>query len=1321
MDGQAPAAACTRGRVPIGWGAFALFFLMGAISAAPASPSGTVAPTRPIVPVNSLPVLTPSPAVLRPPGATLTRSNYLVRLGPHPHLGQLPALPARNVTNTQRPDGKRRFAANGDGIQINLQTGCGANQGQLYAVGCEIQWKFQAGPGANPPGTDELEDCYAPATQPNTVADCSAPYKGAAPNETTTLSTAGVWVFGTLDTTSGNWLYVVYLPVGNEVYLDTFSDQFYQNESGQFTISSSTTVYIEATGLTGGSERYEVYVEYTSVSPYCVWTAPSESPAPASNALCNPANDSGQLNAPNGTLTVQWPLSASYSPGTYSIVVYDVTAGQRLAEREVSLNGGGSVTLTPSAGNQSPNPAPAGTPGSTFAYDSNNEDSDKGLAIAASGLPTNTNFTMAISDPTGQVVQSWQGGSGGSGTVNQNWNFSNAQSPLDYPLSTYTVTLLNQSSGAIYASQSFRIVGYQMQTEFADPLSTAVTVSTTPATTTLQFTNEGSQAYGTGNGDPITALNFNDGTNGIVLTLLNGTSSSTGLCAGATSCQIETVVDSNSVSWSLVNYCSGTGNAESCSITATPVTTGNTLANAATLTISNVQYVANNAGPCNNGCAATTTILPRDGLTWSQTNQNVATDQVYFTNGNSTSYSADGHIYLYGYRDTSNTLHPGEEVHGYTVRAVSAGVTSVTYTSQSPTSTTAKLVYLIYIANNSSAGSNSIQKLQIIVPTQLESEISSATIDASSPTSWTIQNCPGQTPSYTICLQNGGGNSGIAAQSNQTIYLDIPAPPTSFSYTDAAITVTNPSTFAVVPDGTWQTFAGPTPAPYSVDSTSLVAYSLNSNLMNVTTSPGAIGSNTTQNVAFTVTNVTTGNDPNPDYLDAIIISVPTANTFNGFSVSTPGWSEEGSYAAGSNTYYVFGLCATQANASYEPPNNGLPSCGSAIEQASSLGAGASLNFTANLTAGSGNILMTMYAHGANGNGWSAGKNFTQTVSTTTATVGFSAIGIAPTPPPPTSIANGTLPTVGADSSKTLGNSYVYTITNTSGSGAGNNLTSVTITVPGLDTSGNNGADSSGTAWTITSAPVLSGSGYSGCSVTSYSSATSGGANGSIAIGGSSCAITPGGVVNVYFTAKAPYRVNDTYRFPATATSSGSGGAIVAEDWTNDTEVQIVLSAGLTVYVDPAADPNAGDDPSPNCLSCAFGTNLIDVGAVANGGSKLATDVLAIEVLTDAASPVGWQLYVSTSNNPSNTGGTFANEFASDVDSSTSISGAGVNYDETSLTDVPTTSPGLELLDTGSGTTARRNPFGFVMNYEVYIDGGPVTPEQSIVTYTFISN
>jgi hypothetical protein len=126
--------------------------------------------------------------------------------------------------------------------------------------------------------------------------------------------------------------------------------------------------------------------------------------------------------------------------------------------------------------------------------------------------------------------------------------------------------------------------------------------------------------------------------------------------------------------------------------------------------------------------------------------------------------------------------------------------------------------------------------------------------------------------------------------------------------------------------------------------------------------------------------------------------------------------------------------------------------------------------------------------------------------------------------------------------------------------------------------------------------------------------------------------------------------------------------------------------------------------------------------VSNAQTVTGQDVVRVSVYTNAGSTIGWKLYASTNTNPANTGSP-TNELLTAIDSGAnrSMPQSGVNFDQTAYAVVPTSSPGVLLMDTGTGRAATRNPFDMLMNYEISIQGGPTTPTTSVVTYTFISN
>jgi hypothetical protein len=341
------------------------------------------------------------------------------------------------------------------------------------------------------------------------------------------------------------------------------------------------------------------------------------------------------------------------------------------------------------------------------------------------------------------------------------------------------------------------------------------------------------------------------------------------------------------------------------------------------------------------------------------------------------------------------------------------------------------------------------------------------------------------------------------------------------------------------------------------------------------------------------------------------------------------------------------------------------------------------------------------------------------VNTLAVTSGFTFVG---TYGSPSAVTTNTTPQTAADTDPTYGNSYVYEIKNYSATGSGQNVTGATITIPGKDTSSANGADSNNQAWQITAAPTLTFSGgASGCTVTSYQSATAPSTDGWITLGG--CTIPPGGVVDVKFSAKAPYNVNDTYKFGTVYTGGSpacSPTCTASEAWFSDTDVQVVLSANLLITVNPSGTGPGGSHPTPNCPSCTFTAGTVDLGSIANGSSATGTDVVTVSIYTDAATQDGWALYASTNINPANTGSP-TNELLMDVDQTASNQGGtGLTFDSTTMTVIPTSGSGTKLVDTGGGATARRLPYDTVMNYQVSIQGGVTSGTTSVVTFTFIA-
>ena len=1344
---------------------FALVFacLSAGTALAQVHPVDDDRPQRPIArpisgahtPVPAIPgAATPSPAPAGAlPGTASVAANPDAR-GPALPLAmlRLPALPVKSQANTLRNPGAgiHTMSATWTSMAYSTSANCGSTVGYIFNVGCTISFKmsycdatmgttncFGTSTAAK---TDTYQDYYIDATAAtaSTVGVTYVPQTccnntSYGPAHTQTLSNAGTVALATYDVTSGKWVSIVYLTVANASGLNSFADA--SRLTPQTNFSSGVPAYFAATGYgINNTDIYAIYVESTSTTVSCVAVIPGGT---AGAGPCNPTTSAMTLKATlnsNGVYGVNAQWTTAATPGTYSVVLWDRTSGQRLAQTQISVIPAPSATtlsIMPSAGNASPNPVPAATAGVRFAFDSTADQSDSGISVSLNSLATNHNYCLSISDPQGRVYQDLTNGvfqyicgTPPTGTMTLNFPFTNVVSPFNFAANTYAVALYDYNSGAVVGAGAFQLLGYNATTNFTNAAGTATagTSLLLPKNSTsvagLQFANDGDAYYGNGNGDTLSGIYYNTGTSGITLTLS---------CA----CTSTTVTDSAGVIWNVTLIQVGSGSNAGSTLLLKPQSATASLAMNATITLPNITF--NNApgsSGCTTSCTASTSILPTDGQTWSTTGSTVATNATYFTNGNNTTYAGTSDFTFLGITSVgspySGGTKAGEEDHGLYPR-MSQALYNVNAPFAAPNNTYAD-VYSMTVTNNSSTG-NTVKGIAVAWPTNYSpgSYNTVVTVDGNSPTKWAIDTSASCTIAANagFCLKLAGTNTGIPpVGGQQTIYVDLQnLPPNSFSYTDFNITAYNPVTFTLAPSGTKTVFVDQSLT--TVDNTAVGVYSLNGTLMSTYFTPTSEGTNTTNPVAVTVQNTGTSQDPFPDYLDAVVIEMPNGKLdTTSLTGLTSGWLYLGSATGlvANTTDYWFGLCSGQFVTAdgpvINPPpvNPALPSCGQATENPYSVKPGGQFTFTGKIAAGAtaGTIAATMYAHGANGNGWSKGHAFNLNVTTVAASAGFVKDGPYGSP---SAIATNTTPQIGADSNTTYGNSFVYEIANSSG--AGNNITSATVTVPHADTSGVADTATAG-FWNVTAAPTLSGSGYTNCGVTSYTNPTAT-TDGSIVIGnsGGTCTLTPGGKIDITFPMKAPYKPNDSWIFQTVV----NGAVNAAENWSGDTYMNTIVSAQLSIVVWPGAGPG-GSAGAPSCTRvCTYtqATSTLDMGSIANLQNNTGTDVVLVSVYTNAASPVGWHLYVDTNNNPANTAGP-TNELLTDVDSTAGRqpSYGGVTLNQTALAVMPTTSPGMTLV-TASGTTATRNPYDFLQNMQVNINGGPVTGQTSTVTYTWISN
>jgi hypothetical protein len=212
---------------------------------------------------------------------------------------------------------------------------------------------------------------------------------------------------------------------------------------------------------------------------------------------------------------------------------------------------------------------------------------------------------------------------------------------------------------------------------------------------------------------------------------------------------------------------------------------------------------------------------------------------------------------------------------------------------------------------------------------------------------------------------------------------------------------------------------------------------------------------------------------------------------------------------------------------------------------------------------------------------------------------------------------------------------------------------------------------------------------------------------------------------VQFQANNPQSQSDSYLFPATIDGSTTGAGAL---YLGSNQVSVAFSLGLSLSVDPSNPTNGKAHPVPACspAQCAFSGTTLDFGNIANSSAVTGTDVVAASVIYTGATSSGhtWSLSVSSSVNPTCTGGTCTTgkEMSVDVDSTASGSNANgcgaMTYDQTTLAAVPTV--GTLSLATGPETQCGFS-YDVIDNYKINVGTESITGTVSTVTYTLIAN
>ena len=1268
------------------------------------------------------------------------------------------------------------MAADGSTIDITSSSSNCVFQGGLgdqFQTGCVITWQSLNLPSADTkqdyviiPGNGNEIHTSATAT--------GGTYGGTSGNvHNTTLSTAGTYIFGVYDTTAGKWLTVIYVNAGAVNLVKVYQDAFHTQEQYQFSASSGTNAYIFLQNASQ-SDYYVVGVSQTSVNPNCVFMGPAPLPSPysyVSNELCQVQLSSG-VQAPGGNLSVTWPLSASYAAGNYSIEVYDITQGQRVGQVQVALTGASGIVLNmyPDdsvglGGNPNPSPAPpttGATPSTTFAYDGDGiDESVSGVKTTVTGLTNGTNYLWSLSDPQGQVVGTASGtiaATSGSniftfdnltGGANAGGQASLVQSPGNYPAKSFVVQLYDTTHKVVDASQAFNIVGYSSLTQFNNAGSLQTSLALTPGgggtVRTMRFTNNSGGIWN-GFGDNLKKIIFTSGPdfnvsattgNGVMMNVNGGGTP----CASCT----ETVSDSTGNSWLITVTCpsSSTNKNGECNLEADPVAAGTTLAPGAYIDVTNITWFNATGSVCGNSCTAMTSEFPVHGLHWSDTTNTVTWNPVYFRNASATE-SATAKFRFYGtcfscninFQNGTANVDP----HYFQFPYFGADYNNNAPYNNPVTSNFQTQNTDIWSLNVVNTGTQAVTEIALQFPPLLANQGFWAPEVSLNAQAWAVaggggsNGCPVGFNASWICMSGGSISGGGGTD---TIYFVSTVPNQSYAFTDLQVqTLTSKGwTGATATAGTDPTPDGKNAA---LDNLAIGSMSLNAGEMTGSFNPSTAGTGGTSTLGWQYTNTSLAQDANPDSIDAIVLEAPNTTVTLGSvpTVSNAGWSYLGKLPAGGSFHnqYWFGLCSAQftsvavTGAGYGGPPTatggvGYPltstypkmtSCGASETNSASAGVQVvASNMQFSNLGSAGTQTWRMYAHGANGGGWSTAIPFALTISAESAAIWFNQVNGS-------AVASNTTPTIGSSP-----NSYQYAIKNTSSSSS---IGTIVVTIPGLDINNQNAYDGS-QAWAVTSItsggvtlsnPAGQTDGTGGCSVSTLPAntfnPTTGGANGRITISGCTT-FKPGDIIYVNFSAANPSSQNDTYVWPATVDGTSAGPQWLGSDYITE---QFTL--GLNVVVNPSNPGPGGSTPVVNCsIACSFSGTTIDFGNIANSSSGTYTDVVRTSIIYTGATSVGHniQLLVQANNNPvtSGLGGSPSNELQTEVDSANSTSGAGITFNQTTFAVVPTATT---LLLATAPETSRASGYDVIDTYKVSIGTEATSAQTVILTYTVVA-
>lgn len=1167
---------------------------------------------------------------------------------------------------------------------------------------------------------------------------------------------SSVWAIGMKNTANNQYEAISFVVVVNNNTITTTSDSAGTIATNDFTEGS--VVYMQASGLTVG-DSYAFGVVYTgsATNNQCVYMVPSTTTTPFNGSCFN--NSTTTINgvaATSTSLSVGWnTTTGGTAAGTYSVQIYDVTQKYLVGTTQISLqpsSGALSWTATPY------NNATAGTNNNwTFAFDGSTDQSVTGIDFEVTGLTGGHSNALTISDPNGQVLVTpvvkttgtsfgtvtlpLKAGASFFGGIGPFYPFTDVFGPtaLANAGNQYTAQVYDRTSGTVVGSKNFTLLGYFASEAWSSP-STTVLQPTSGNTVngTVLISNNGYTKLGSNNADSLV---------GFVLSG-DGTHESVALQGGVSS---TTFTDSAGRVWdaTLTNAASGG------TITIVPDPANASASIDATTTLSVPLTVTVTSGQCTGSatqCYVSTQIKPYHGIAYSTANG--ASNPLY-VEASGTPTAAAG---TFGMQVSAAPapLSPdrfSQMMYSLgTAGTSSANTYSLLVTVQNPNNGIQVHSGVITFPSGFDASKVTLSKVwSCAYPTNVCSAGGSGTVGNWTVTSASVSGVSNATSNQIYIWDgcyNGNGNCGVQQNAVAGFLFTMPMWSATSGYQTTSF-VSNPDggcpkaaggfcsnpltslTFSA--NGTTST--SPVNASgANLDATELGIFSLDPTLMTMAFAPGTIGAGITTSTTLNYTNTPTSSDPNPDYVDKIYLTVPwgavpaSPPTATGFTTTTL------QAGASPSTPAKYELDATCIAGGCITSNN--------ITGAVAPGATVPITFSYTGAQTTGSYSVTWQVEGANGGGLSSTATTVLNINSSAGTVAFTAAGGYPT-----GIAVGSYPAqIGSDTDTTFGNEFTYRITN-SGS---TNITSVAITIPYQNTFSVTPSSSlwpnSTNQWQITATPTLSGTATtSSCSAVTYSSPTGigGTPNGSISFTCPAGAFASGKYIDVTWPMKAPYDVGSTYTFGTTL----NGAVAATPSATSANNLLVALDARLTIYVPTSgslaiARPGVGSTTTATCVGCTISgsTTTQSSGTAANAsaaninfgtftGTFTGTSLINASVISDAASPHGWNLYVSVDNNPNNSS-TGTPLLQGRVNTTTSSAATGYATSMTTWTNLPIVTP-ASLSSTNAGTqiaqyygSMRRGTneaLDTLMDFQVSGTGDGSTPRTVYVTYTLVPN